>query len=120
METAATGPGMWQAGLALAAVLGLLIVVLKVLQRFQTGSGDASVRLLSTQRLGPRREIQRLRVGDEVHTIYRHEGAMVVLRTEAFDTWEPVSTPAAAASAQFGKRLRQLAAAAGGRPRSTS
>ena len=117
METATAGAGLWQAGIALAAVLGLLIVVLKLLKRLQTGTGDASVRVLGVQRLGPRRELQQLRVGDDVHTIYRHEGAMVVLKTEDLGAWQATRPQTGAAPLQIGKKLRALAAAAGGRTR---
>jgi flagellar biogenesis protein FliO len=120
MDPAAIGgPSYWQVGAALAAVLGLVVVALKALQRLQGGGDqDAEVRLLSVRRLGPRRELQRLRVGDRVHTIYRHDGAMVVLRD---DPWTPATvaetTPAPDAAAALGTRLRTLVASAGGRVR---
>ncbi|MFN2370542.1 MAG: hypothetical protein ABR506_05225, partial [Candidatus Krumholzibacteriia bacterium] len=38
--------------------------------------------------LGPRREVQVLRLGDEVHYVYRHDGAMVLLRRESLAAWE--------------------------------
>jgi hypothetical protein len=115
-----SGPDLWQVGGALVAVLALLVVALKGLQRLQAaGGGDETVRMLSVRRLGPRRELQRLRVGDEVHTIYRHDGAMVVLGREP---WTPSATPtgegqAARADTPWRAPLRALVAAAGGRIR---
>jgi hypothetical protein len=113
-----TGPALWQAAAALAAVLALLILVLRLLQRWQPGQqGDAAVRLLANRRLGPRRELQVLRVGDEVHTLYRQEGAMVRLKTESWANWSRAH--AAAPQDGLAPRLRALAARAGGAPRHT-
>lgn len=114
-----TGPALWQAGAALAAVLGLLVLVLRLLQRWQPGQrSDAEVCLLATRRLGPRRDLQVLRVGDEVHTLYRQEGALVLLKTESYAAWSrtAASEPPAGGLAP---RLRALVAIAGGAPRAT-
>jgi flagellar biogenesis protein FliO len=131
--TLAAGPSYWQVGAALAAVLGLLVVVLKLLQRWQgaAGAGEA-VRLLSVRRLGPRRELQVLQVGAKVHTIYRHDSAMVLLdsapaaapavATVSGAEPAPVAEPALAAApapatepaSTLAGRLRALVAAAGG------
>jgi flagellar biogenesis protein FliO len=124
METAALqGPSYWQVGLAMAAVLGLLIATLKFLQRWQQGTAqDDGVQLVSVRRLGPKRELQTLRVGDQVHTVYRHDGAMVLLQTAA---WQPAVAPGqdgvADRAVGLTRTLRTLAAAAGevaGRSRS--
>jgi len=113
-------PSFWQVGLALVAVLGLLLVVLKFLQRLQTGSSqETAVRLLSVRRLGPRRELQILQVGDSVHTLYRHDGAMVVLDTQPLSATGDAGKPATGATPPSGSlpRLRALIAVAGGRVR---
>jgi len=113
-----TGPAAWQVFAALAGVLALLVLFLRGLQRWQPGQRqDARVRLLSVQRLGPRRELQVLRVGDEVHTLYRQEGAMVVLGSRSWDSWSAVQDTVAAPAINWKPRLRALVAAAGGRPR---
>ncbi len=117
--TALAGPSYWQVGAALLAVLGLIVVAMKGLQRLQgLAAGDDEIRLLSVRRLGPRREIQRLRVGDAVHTIYRHDGAMVVLGAEPWREASATAEPTpAAVDRPVGTRLRALIAAAGGRAR---
>ena len=113
-----TGPAAWQVFAALAGVLALLVLVLRGLQRWQPGQRqDARVRLLSVQRLGPRRELQVLRVGDEVHTLYRQEGAMVVLSSRTWNGWSEAQSAAAAPAISWKPRLRALVAAAGGRTR---
>lgn len=113
-----TGPAVWQVFAALAGVLALLILVLRALQRWQPGQRpDARVRLLSVQRLGPRRELQVLRVGDEVHTLYRQEGAMVLLGSRSWDSWSSVQDTAATPAINWKPSLRALVAVAGGRGR---
>lgn len=109
------GPSYWQVGLAMAAVLGLLIATLKFLQRWQQGTAaDDGVQLVSVRRLGPKRELQTLRVGDQVHTVYRHDGAMVLLQTAP---WQPAAAPepttAGDRAAGLTRTLKTLAAAAG-------
>lgn len=114
--TLGSGPSYWQVGAALVAVLGLLIVVLKFLQRWQrTDGAGGDVRLVSVRRLGPRRELQILQVGDEVHTLYRQESAMVVLKTESRIQHEAAALTAAPPPPPLQQRLRALVAAAGGR-----
>ena len=110
------GPSFWQVGSALVAVLALLVVVLKFLQRWQRTDGTgADVRVLSVRRLGPRRELQVLRVGDEVHTLYRHEAAMVLLKTESLAGHQTAAaTVATPALPPLHRRLRALVGAAGG------
>ena len=114
--TMAGGPSLWQVGGALVAVFALLIVVLKFLQRWQRSDGaGADARVLSVRRLGPRRELQVLRVGDEVHTLYRHEAAMVLLKTESLAGHQAaVATGTTPATPPLHRRLRALVGAAGG------
>ena len=87
---ASTGamPSFWQVAAALVAVLGLLVLALKALRRLQPhGAGDHA-RLLQVRRLGPKRDLEVLRVDDEVYTIYRHDGGLVLLRREACARWD--------------------------------
>lgn len=115
----AGGPALWPSLGAAAAVLMLLVLALRALQRWQPGQGvDARVRLLEVRRLGPRRELQVLRVGDVVHTLYRQEGAMVVLKSEPFAA-PAAETVHGEAATRWPTRLRAMAAAVGGRPRRT-
>ncbi|HOX26427.1 MAG TPA: hypothetical protein PLL30_07575 [Candidatus Krumholzibacteria bacterium] len=117
---AAATPSFWQVGLALVVVLALLVMVLRLLQRFQNGAKPAgAVRVLAVRRLGPRRDLQFLQVGDLVHTLYRHDGAMVVLGTQPAATWDSCRTRLGepAAGSGLGPRLQALVAAAGGRSR---
>jgi len=119
--TLGTGPSYWQVGAALVAVLGLLVVLLKGLQRWQGASQQsADAQLLSVRRLGPRRELQILRVGEQVHTIYRHESAMVLLETASSADHEAARPEPAAAQPSLPRRLMTLVAAAGGASRRAS
>lgn len=86
----AAGNGMswWQTVGGLAAVFGLLLVSLKLLGKWNNRSRGSDSSLLTVWHLGPKREIQVLRLGDQVHYIYRHDGAMVVLQTEPVTDFE--------------------------------
>lgn len=107
----------WQMAGAMAVVFALLMLVLKGLQRWRPGMRrDRDVRLLSVHRLGPKRELQRLRVGDVVHTLYRQEGAMVQLGSEP---WTPAcdvrTDQCKTAGSTLARRLKGWMATAGGR-----
>ncbi len=82
------GMSWWQTIGGLVAVFGLLVVFLKLLGKWNRRSGAAETSLLTVWHLGPKREIQVLRLGDQVHYVYRHDGAMVTLRTEALIDFE--------------------------------
>ncbi|MCB1183743.1 hypothetical protein KDM41_09925 [bacterium] len=82
------GISWWQTLGGLLAVFGLLVVVLKLLGRLNRRHGAAEAQMLTVWPLGPKREIQVLRLGDEVHYIYRHENAMVRLKDDSFAAWE--------------------------------
>ena len=87
MET--PGVPWWQVVGRLAAVFGLLIVFLKFLARMpQAGGATGGAGLLAVWAVGPRREVQVLRLQDEVHYLYRHDGAMVLLRSEPLAAWQ--------------------------------
>jgi hypothetical protein len=107
----------WQIAGALIAVFALLMLGLRALQRWQPGlRRNGCARLLSVQRLGPRRELQRLLVGGTVHTLYRHDSAMVLLESEPMQD-RPAGRIEAHRNdpASPGGRLKALLAAAGGR-----
>ena len=83
LEGATGSLGSWWRTIGgLAVVFGLLFLCLKLLARYGRRGAAAQARLLAVWHLGPRREIQVLRLGDEVSYVYRHESAMVMLRQE--------------------------------------
>lgn len=76
---------IWQALGGMAVVFGLLLLFLKLLGKLNRKGGTADTAVVAVWPLGPKREIQVLRLGDMVHYIYRHEGSMVVLKEESHD-----------------------------------
>ena len=82
------GISLWQTAGGLIVVFGLLVVSLKFLGKWQRRSGQGHATLLAVWNMGTRREIQVLRLDDEAHYIYRHDGAMVTLKTIPFSAWE--------------------------------
>jgi hypothetical protein len=107
MET--PGVPWWQVVGGLAAVFGLLIVFLKFLARLPQAGGNARTGMLAVWAVGPRREVQVLRLQDEVHYLYRHDNALVHLRTEPLAAWQ-ATRPQAEAPGEAGlpARLRDL------------
>jgi hypothetical protein len=84
----AAGAGSWWRTLGgLLVVFGLLFLCLKLLSRYGRRGAATQARLLTVWHLGPRREIQVLRLGAEVSYVYRHENAMVLLRQEPWDAY---------------------------------
>jgi len=90
------GMSWWQTIGGLVAVFGLLLVFLKLLGKWNGRSGGSETSLLTVWHMGPKREVQVLRLGDQVHYVYRHDGAMVTLRTEALADFERSQESAAA------------------------
>lgn len=82
------GFSWWQTLGGLALVFGLLMFCLRLLGRFQGSGGKSPANLLAVWSVGPKREVQALRLDDEVHYIYRHDGAMVLLKNQNFQEWE--------------------------------
>jgi hypothetical protein len=78
----------WQTFGGLVVVFGLLLISLKLLSKLNRRSLGAESSLLNVWHLGPKKEIQILRLGDKVHYIYRHDGAMVVLQSEPHADYE--------------------------------
>ncbi len=89
-DTTFAGSGMswWQTIGGLLVVFGLLMVSLKLLGKLNRRQGGAEANVLTVWPLGPKREIQVLRLGDDVHYIYRHENAMVLLKQEPLVEFE--------------------------------
>jgi len=89
MDTTSLGGGsqgsVWQAIGGMAVVFGLLLLFMKLLGKLNRRGGNADTSVVAVWHLGPKREIQVLRLGEMVHYIYRHEGSMVVLKEESHD-----------------------------------
>jgi len=79
---------IWQSLGGLVVVFGLLILSLKLMGRFNRRNQSAETQLLAVWHIGQRREIQVLRLGVDVHYIYRHDGAMVLLKQESIAEWD--------------------------------
>ena len=91
LDTSALGGqgfSLWQALGGLVLVFGLLLVALRLLGRFSQARQHDQTALLAVWSLGPRREIQVLKLQDQVHYIYRHDGAMVLLKEQSLDDWQ--------------------------------
>ncbi len=73
---------VWQALAGMAVVFGLLMLFMKLLGRFNKSRSTADSSIVAVWHLGPKREIQVLRLGENVHYIYRYDGSMVVLKEE--------------------------------------
>jgi len=82
------GSAWWQTLGGLLAVFGLLMLCLKLLGKWNRRQGSAAASVLTVWSLGPKREIQVLRLEDEVHFIYRHENAMVLLKQESLAEYQ--------------------------------
>jgi hypothetical protein len=85
----------WQAVGGTVAVFALLMVFLRLLGRWQRPPNRGNAALLDTWVLGPRREIQILRLHNEVHYIYRHEAALVLLQKEDLASFQAQYPPRA-------------------------
>jgi len=83
-----SGFNIWQSMGGLAVVFGLLLLCLKLLGRFNRQRSGGQAALLTVWPLGPKREIQILRLEDEVHYIYKHEGSLVLLKQEPYAEWK--------------------------------
>lgn len=99
-----SGISWWQTAGGLAAVFGLLLLCLRLLGRFQKSRGADRASVLTVWPLGPKREIQVLRLGEDVHYVYRHDGAMVVLDRETLTAWEASRAAAPTAAVPGGPR----------------
>lgn len=103
-----TGPAWWQAVGALAVVLALLLVSLRLLSRWHRPAGRDEAALVAVWSLGPRREIQLVRLRDEVHYIYRHEGGLVVLSRQPWDSYRAATALAPDDAGPLQRLLRTI------------
>jgi hypothetical protein len=105
----------WQAVGGTLAVFALLALFLRLLARLQVGSPRArQAVLLAVIPLGPRREVEVVRLKDRVHYLYRHEGALVALSEESFETWQAdPALPSPLAPAGLPARLARWFSGAG-------
>ncbi len=103
-----TGVSWWQTVGGLAAVFALLLLFLKFLARMNRSGKVGQASMLSVWGLGPRREIQVLRLGEDVHYIYRHDGAMVLLRQETYAAWQAKGAETATEAPSSGLLARLL------------
>ncbi len=74
----------WQALGGTLTVFALLFLFLRGLGRWQGRASCPEAALLEVWSLGPRREIQVVRLKEEVHYVYRHESALVLLQKEDY------------------------------------
>ena len=79
--------GWWRAAAGMIVVGVLLVLCLRFLRRWPGARGHDAARVEAVWPLGPRREIHVVRLGDEVHYVYRNEQGMVLLRHESWDAF---------------------------------
>ncbi len=103
------GFSWWQAAGGALAVFALLLIFLRLLARLHAPQRRGRAALLAVWPLGPRREVEVVRLGEEVHYVYRREGGLVLLRTRPLAEWE-AAPEAAAAPAPWWRRLLPLGA----------
>ncbi len=77
----------WQAVGATLVVFTLLLLCLRLLGRLQHLPQHHEASVLQVWPLGPRREIQVVRLHEDVHYVYRHENGLVVLKREDHATF---------------------------------
>ena len=87
-DAAGAGVSWWQAIGGTVAVFALLLLALRFLARWQGAARSGAAAILAVLPLGPRREIQVLRVREQVHYVYRQDGALVLLGSEALAAYE--------------------------------
>ncbi len=92
------GFSWWQAIGGTLAVFALLLICLKLLGRVHGQGKQAEAAVITVWPLGPKREIQIIRLRDEVHYVYRHESGLVVLERESYADFR-AAHPAPAAGA---------------------
>ena len=91
----------WQAVGGTLAVFSLLLLCLRLLGRLHRPTAHRNAALLEVWNLGPRREIQIVRLRDQVHYIYRHESALVLLDRQEYNRYRDAQ-PSRSAPSQVG------------------
>jgi len=109
-----SGFSLWQTLGGLVAVFALLLLSLRLLGRFNQRRQHDQSALLTVWNLGPRREIQVLKLQDQVHYIYRHDGAMVLLKQDSLEDWQRVESELNAGQAPHGRTLARIFSGDGG------
>jgi len=110
-EAASSGVNWWQTIGGLLAVFALLVLSLRLLGRFNNRRTGGNAALLKVMPLGPKREIQVLRLHDTVHYIYRHENGLVQLEQQSLAQYE--ATDGSAPSPDAGETAPATRAASG-------
>ncbi|NCQ34781.1 hypothetical protein GW813_06835 [bacterium] len=110
-EVASGGVSWWQTIGGLLVVFSLLLLSLRLLGRFNKRRAVGDAALLKVWQLGPKREIQVLRLFDTVHYIYCHDGGMVQLQQQSLAAFEESGT--LAVEHGEGDKKRFLGAASG-------
>lgn len=87
-EAMGGGSPWWQTIGGLLLVLGLLFLSLRLLGRFNRRRAGGQAAVLKVWPLGPRREIQVLRLFDTVHYVYRHDNGLVLLERQSLEAYE--------------------------------
>jgi hypothetical protein len=105
---ASGGDGWWRAILGTVVVFALLILCLRLLRRWPGAGGHASARVEAVWPLGPRREIHIVRLGDQVHYVYRNEQGLVLLREEPWETYRAAGHDRLRPEGGFPRSLRDL------------
>jgi hypothetical protein len=82
-------PPWWQILGAFVLVIALLILFLRILTRLQAGTARRDAGLLETHNLGAGRSVEVLQYRDGVYTIYRNDGAAVLLEKQDHATYVP-------------------------------
>ncbi len=81
-QSTGMGASWWQTIGGLLVVFGLLVLSLKLLGKFNRNRAGGNASLLAVWQLGPKREIQVLKLFDTVHYIYRQDGGLVELKQQ--------------------------------------
>ncbi len=101
-QSGGMGSSWWQTIGGLLVVFGLLMLSLKLLGKFNRNRTRGNAALLAVWPLGPKREIQVLKLLDTVHYIYRHEGGLVELEQQPLAQYQAALREAAATDAGQG------------------
>jgi hypothetical protein len=76
-----SGFPLWQTLGATVVVVALLLLFLRLLSRLPGAGPRGAAEVLAVWPLGPKREIQVLRLREAVHFVYRQDGGLVLLET---------------------------------------
>lgn len=77
---------------AFVIVMVLLLLCLKMLQKLNAGRKSAAGTVIYSTSAGPGRSIEHIQTADNVHVIYKNDGAMVVLESFSIDDYKKPET----------------------------